>query len=172
MSRDLRRVSSQVRITTGKSYFAERRPFCRMPWKRHSAKMALCRASCQTLGKDLFAECQTQAAKARIRQSSSPPNVGGRRPLCREPSIWHSAKAGYLSSVCRGTRQRIFCFCFFELSFFVMLCVTIWNSILKFGAILTFLLYLTNLFCFFVFFRIIQIWTAGTWNIATPWLKN
>jgi len=117
---------------------------CQAPWKRHSAKTTLCQAPPQTLGKDLFAECQTQAVSKeplcrapRTRQSSSPPNTDGRRLLYREPSVWHSAKAGSLPSA-SWPRQSLLCrvsvvalgkeflfILFFELSFFVMLYVTI-----------------------------------------------
>ena len=130
------------------SYFAERRPLCRAPWKRHSAKTALCvcwvltsllSAVEEALGKDGHLPSATSDArqrslcrvpntddwqrvslpsaayssKARARQSSSPPNAGARRLLYREPSVWHSAKAGSLPSASwPGSQQSLLCWVF------------------------------------------------------------
>jgi len=47
--------------TTRISFFAERSTFCRGPWRRHSAKTALCRVPRQALGKAAFAEGREQA---------------------------------------------------------------------------------------------------------------
>jgi len=148
--------------TTGKSYFAEHRTLCRESWKRHSTKTTFCREPRQTAKTSLRvpkSDGRQRRALGKVPIHLTP--VAAISPLPRSFRL----ALGKGTFFC-GTWQAFLFFFVFWAEFF-MLYVTIWNSILKFGVILNFfLLYLPFLF-FFVFFRIIQIWTAGTWNIAS-----
>ena len=73
---------------------------CRVPNFGHSAKTCFAERRTRqnmTLGKEAFAECLSlgkdlHSAKADTRQRLVGLNSIQRRPLCRVPPVWHSAK--------------------------------------------------------------------------------
>jgi hypothetical protein len=111
-------------LTTGIQDFAECWPLCRVPFVGHSAKVALPRAALgefllsvtrwfterRTLGKEMFAECQTLGnCDARQRTVSGRPRADGRQPLPRAEGR-HSAKRLICRVSSLDTRQSIFVF--------------------------------------------------------------
>jgi len=91
----------------------------------HSAKTCFAERHTQqnmALGKEAFAEClalgkDLHSAKADTRQRLVGLNGIQRRPLCRVPPVWHSAKNLFCRVPKLGTQQNIFfvfCHQFFE----------------------------------------------------------
>jgi hypothetical protein len=87
-----------------------------------------------TLGKDMFAECQTlDNGGARQRAVSGRPKADGRQPLpraedwhsakrllCRVPNTWHSAKNSLPSVFSRHSSNHIFIFYILSTKLFVV----------------------------------------------------
>jgi len=171
--------------TTGKSYFAESRHLCQELSSRHSAKSFLCREPRQALGKGLFAESRKQTVgkealcrehcprqrralgKVPVHQTpaagvpfaeSLPFGSRQRKALCRVLAGKALGKAIFAECLGWLSAKYFYFFLFFFAEFFFgalcHYCKLYFNVWKKFEF---FLVYLTDLFCFFVCFGINQM---------------
>jgi hypothetical protein len=124
-----------------------------------------------TLGKEIFAECQTLSEMRRTAKSRQQPSIGDGRYLCRvsrddtrqtylfaECSPLSTRQTYILSSVFSDTRQSIFLFFFFFPPNFLWCVPTVCRPTYSILAQLSkCLLYLLDLVRLIEFLRIIQI---------------
>jgi hypothetical protein len=103
-----------------------------------------------TLGKDMFAECQTLGKEgSRQRAISGRPKADGRQPLpraeawhsakrllCRVPNTGHSAKNSLPSVFYRHSANHIFVFYILATKLFVVCSYTMYTYMYHFGTII------------------------------------
>ena len=130
--------------TMGNTWFVDCKNLCRVPNFGHSAKTC-------------FAERRTRQNIALDKGRHSAKIGRGlngiqRRPLCRVPPVWHSAKNLLCQVPTLGTRQNNFFFVFFH-QFFLSFSTLPQTTCLNLGYFHCLLAYFYSLFCFVEFFQ-------------------